>query len=355
MESEPVTKAIAVDAMGADRGAEEVVAGIAIALKNGWIHDQIHLVGKEDELATLLQQHHLSAQPQIIIQPATDVIGMDEKPIQSIRSKPDSSLVKTIGLVKSGLCGAAVSCGNTGSLMACATIKLRPVEGVSKPALASVWPSAGSRFIVLDVGANPQCRPENLLHYGILGYQYAKDALGIDHPRVGLLSIGTEESKGTDLTLAAHELLKGIAEQINYCGPIEGFQLFNNEVDVVVTDGFTGNVLLKSCESLWKMLKGLMKEEFTKSPLRLAGALLLKGGLKQTKERLDPNNHGGAPLLGLRGTVLKAHGSSDRIAIANAIRIAAIAIEHKLAEHTVDAISSANKTLGDALTKDAAS
>ncbi len=231
----------------------------------------------------------------------------------------------------------------------CATIKLRPVEGVSKPALASVWPGAGNHFVVLDVGANPLCKKENLLQYAVLGYQYAKDALGIAHPRVGLLSNGTEVTKGTGLIVETHDLLQAIQGQIHYVGPIEGFDLFNNTVDVVVTDGFTGNVLLKSCESLWKMLKGLLKEELTKTPLRMAGALLLKGGLEETKRRLDPNNHGGAPLLGLRGTVLKAHGSSDRVAIANAIRVAATAMEHNLASHTVTAIATANETLGQSL------
>jgi glycerol-3-phosphate acyltransferase PlsX len=351
MEVAPEIKAVALDAMGSDKGPSEVVAGLSIALKNGWVAENIHLVGQESVLTELLEEHELQAHPQIILHPAQEVILMSESPIQSIRRKPDASLVRTIELVKQGKCGAAVSCGNTGSLMACSTIKLRPVQGVSKPALASVWPSANSRFIVLDVGANPECRPENLLHYAILGHQYAKDALGIAKPRVGLLSIGTEESKGTQLTKEAHALLEKVASQINYCGPIEGFQLFNEEVDVVVTDGFTGNVLLKSCESLWKMLKGLLKEELTKNPLRMAGALMLSGGLKETKARLDPNNHGGAPLLGLRGTVLKAHGSSDRVAIANAIRIAAIAIEHKLASHTVSAIANANLALGEDLTQ----
>ena len=274
---------------------------------------------------------------------------MQEEPIQSLRNKKDASLVRAVELVKEGRCGAAVSCGNTGSLMACSTLKLRPIEGVSKPALASVWPSIENKFVVLDVGANPQCRPENLLHYAILGNQYARDALSIERPRVGLLSIGTEEGKGTDLTNAAHKLLSGLGDQIHYVGLIEGFQLFNNEVDVVVTDGFTGNVILKTSESLWKMLKGLMSEEFRRNPARMAGALMLKGALADIKTRLDPKQYGGAPLLGLRGTVLKAHGSSNREAVANAIRIAGKAIEHDIGSHTVKAIAAANERLGDEL------
>jgi len=341
--------AIAVDAMGSDMGPSEVIAGVALALKSGWVPDQIILVGQEDALREQTVQQGLGDNPQLEHLYASEVIGMHEKPIQSLRSKKDASLVRAVELVKEGRCGAAVSCGNTGSLMACSTLKLRPIEGVSKPALASVWPSVENKFVVLDVGANPQCRPENLLHYAILGNQYARDALGIDKPRVGLLSIGTEEGKGTDLTNQAHGLLKGLGTQINYVGLIEGFQLFNNEVDVVVTDGFTGNVILKTCESLWKMLKVLLTEEVKKNPLRMAGALMLKGGLTSARNRLDPKKYGGAPLLGLRGTVLKAHGSSNREAIANAIRIAGTAIEHELASHTVTAIAAANETLGEEL------
>ena len=342
--------AIAVDAMGSDLGPSEVIAGVAIAFHEGWIVDRVVLVGQEKILQEGLREHGLAGNDQVEILAASQVIGMQEKPIQSIKEKRDASLVRTVELVKEGRCGAAVSCGNTGSLMACSTLRLRPIEGVSKPALASVWPSIGNKFVVLDVGANPQCRPENLLHYAILGNQYARDALRIPSPRVGLLSIGTEEGKGTDLTNQAHYLLKGLGDQINYIGLIEGFQLFNNEVDVVVTDGFTGNVILKTCESLWKMIKGMVTEEVRKNPLRMAGALMMKGALKSARERLDPKQYGGAPLLGLRGTVLKAHGSSNREAVAGAIRIAGTAIEHNIGSHTLTAITAANETLGDELT-----
>ena len=344
------TLSIAVDVMGSDMGPPEVVAGVAIALKNGWVRDKLILVGQEDVLEQTLSEAGIANDPSIELFPASEVIGMQEKPIQSLKGKKDASLVRAVELVKEGKCSAAVSCGNTGSLMACSTLKLRPIEGVSKPALASVWPNLDSKFVVLDVGANPQCRPENLLHYAILGNQYAKDALNIASPRVGLLSIGTEEGKGTDLTNQAHSLLKELGDQINYIGLIEGFQLFAGEVDVVVTDGFTGNVLLKSCESLWKMLKGLVGDEIRKSPVRMAGAMLMKGGLKDIKGRLDPKQFGGAPLLGLKGTVLKAHGSSDREAIANAIRIAAVAVEHDIGPHTISAINAANEVLADKLT-----
>ncbi len=325
------------------------MAGVGIAAKNNWVSEKLLLVGDKAVINEHLEPSGLSGFGNIEIFHASEVIGMQEKPIQSLRAKKDASLVRAVELVKDGVCGAAVSCGNTGSLMACSTLKLRPIDGVSKPALASVWPSLENKFVVLDVGANPQCRAENLLHYAILGNQYAKDALNIDSPRVGLLSIGTEEGKGTDLTNQAHQLLKSISGQLDYVGLVEGFQLFNNEVDVVVTDGFTGNVILKTCESLWKMLKGLIAEEVKKSPIRMAGAFMLKGGLASAKNRLDPKNYGGAPLLGLKGTVLKAHGSSNRDTIANAIRIAGTAIQHEIGAHTLTAIATANEAVADAL------
>jgi glycerol-3-phosphate acyltransferase PlsX len=340
---------IAVDAMGADLGPEEVVAAAALALKNNWATDKLILVGQESILEPLLVEHASEFSDRIDVFNASEVIEMHEKPIQSLRSKKDASLVRAVELVKHGTCGAAVSCGNTGSLMACSTLKLRPIQGVSKPALASVWPRRNGKFVVLDVGANPQCKAENLAHYAILGHRYAIDALGSEKPRVGLLSIGTEEGKGTELTTQAHTLLKTLGNQIEYAGLIEGFDLFESDIDVVVTDGFTGNVLLKSCESLWKMLKGVISDEVRKSPLRMGGALLMKGALGDVKTRLDPKQYGGAPLLGLRGTVLKAHGSSNREAIANAIRIAEIALEHDLASHTLEAIAQANNALKPAL------
>jgi glycerol-3-phosphate acyltransferase PlsX len=343
--SNSINKSIALDVMGSDLGPSEVIQGAAIALKNGWIPENVVLVGIEEVVEPLIEQYGLKDNPKVTLFSAAEVIGMHEKPIQSIKSKKDSSLVRAIELVKLGQCAAAVSCGNTGSLMACATLKLRPIEGVSKPALASIWPSRLNQFVVLDVGANPQCRPENLFHYAILGSQYAKDALQIENPRVGLLSIGTEEGKGTDLTDATHAMLKKLKGQINYVGLVEGFQLFNNEVDVVVTDGFTGNVVLKTCESLWKMLKGIVTDEVKKSPISMVGAVLMKGALKNTKARLDPKNFGGAPLLGLRGTVLKAHGSSDKDAISNALRIAGIAVKRDLREHSAKAILKANALL----------
>lgn len=336
---------IALDVMGSDQGPAAMIQAARIALEHNWVPQSLLLVGDPAIISKARSEQGLAAHPKLEVQPASEVIEMHEKPIQSLKAKKDASLVRTIEAVKDARCAAAVSCGNTGALMACATLRLRPIEGVSKPALASVWPSRENRFIVLDVGANPQCRPENLAHYAVLGNAYARSALNITKPRVGLLSIGTEEGKGTDLTNAAHALLSTLSEQLHYVGLVEGFQLFNNEVDVVVTDGFTGNVILKTCESLWKMLKGVVTDEVRKSPVRMLGAVLMKNAFKDAKARLDPRTIGGAPLLGLRGTVLKAHGSSDAQAVASAIRIAGIAAQQDLFAQSVSAIARANSAM----------
>jgi phosphate acyltransferase len=336
---------IAVDAMGADLGCAEVVAGVKLALSVRRCGLRVALTGQPAEIEPQLRAQRLDRHPDLVVVPAAEVIGMHEKPVQSLRQKKDASLVRVVEQVKAGTAAAAVSCGNTGALMACSTLKLRPVDGVAKPALSSVWPRKDGHFVVLDVGANPLCRPEHLVHYAVLGSLYAQTALGMERPRVGLLTIGTEEGKGTELTAQTHEYLKKLGDQIHYCGLVEGFQLFRNDVDVVVTDGFTGNVVLKSCESMYKMLKGLVKEEATRNPVRLMGALMFSGALKSVRKRLDPDRYGGAPLLGLRGMVIKAHGSSSRHAIANAIAIAAKVARQDFRHQTEGAIALANQTM----------
>lgn len=345
---------IAVDVMGADRGPDEVLAGVGMALATHPQLQGIIAVGDEEVIQASLQRLKLHTHPKISIFHASQVISMEDKPIQSLKTKKDSSMVRAVELVKLGKCGAAVSCGNTGALMACSTLKLRPMEGIAKPALASVWPGKDRHFIVLDVGANPQCRTENLVQYALLGNQYAKLALGIAKPRIGLLSIGTEEGKGTQLTNETHLVLKKLEHQIHYRGLIEGFQIFEDEVDVVVTDGFTGNVILKTCESLWKTMKDMIREEATKNPMRIAMGLAAKGIFSGVRKRLDPDKFAGAPLLGLRGNVLKAHGSSSRTYIANAIGIAARLIEQDLLSKVQKDILNTSQTIHQALSEEAA-
>jgi glycerol-3-phosphate acyltransferase PlsX len=208
-----------------------------------------------------------------------------------------------------------------------------------------IIPSKISHFVLSDAGANPSAKPEHLVHNAVLGSHYARVALGLAKPRVGLLSIGTEEGKGNELVTETHDLLKRLDGLIHYCGPIEGFHVFDNSVDVIVTDGFTGNVVLKTSESLFKLLSGYLKEELMRHPVRKLGAFLSKGAFLAMKEQLSPDNYGGAPLLGLKGNVLKAHGSSNRVAVMNAIRVAHELIAADFNQHVIEDIATANSLI----------
>ena len=336
---------IAVDAMGGDLGTAEVVRGVALALEEIDDLERIVLVGKERLLERLVKVAGLADESRLSIYPASQVIDMDEKPIQSLKRKKDSSLVRAIELVKEGTCQAIVSCGNTGSLMAGSTIRLRPLPGIERPALATAMPSKSEYFVVIDAGANTSARPNHLVHYAILGGHYARVCLGISNPRIGLLSNGTEEGKGNDLTIAAHKLLKEVGSIINYEGLVEGLDVFSNRADVIVCDGFTGNVMLKSCESLFLSMRDFLKEEINKNPIRLTGSLLSQGAFRGLKDQLSPDRYGGAPLLGLRGHVVKAHGSSNKYAFLNAIRVATKIVVNQMNSSALADIEKANELI----------
>jgi len=316
--------------MGGDLGPAEVVAGVRLALRDHSSGLRIILVGDKAALERSVEAEGLSTDNRVEIFHASEIIGMDEKPIAALKQKKDSSMSRAIELVKDGRADAVISLGNTGALMAGGTLRLRPMEGVSRPALATVIPSRGHQFVLIDAGANPDADPIHLLHNALLGKEYARCALNIKNPRVGLLTIGTEEGKGSEKILEAHALLKSANGLFNYCGPVEGFQLFRNEVDVVVCDGFTGNILLKTLESCFDMLKTFLKEELMENPMRKAGALLSMGAYNAVKKELNPESLGGAPLLGLNRLVIKAHGSSKRGHVAGAIRVAGEALQHEI-------------------------
>ncbi len=316
------TGRIAVDAMGADLGPAEVVAAVQMALTDFADLNPITLVGDEAVLKPLITSHGLNGHPSLRLFHASEVITMDDKPIPALKRKKDASMFRAIEMVKSGEASAVVSCGNTGALMAGGTIKLRTLDGIERPALAAIIPRKNGYFILIDAGANPEAEPEHLVHNALLGTHYARIILGVAKPRVGLLTIGTEEGKGNALTSATHEYLKQLGDLVNYVGPTEGFQVFTDHCDVAVCDGFVGNLLLKSWESLAHFFSATLKAELKANPLRMGGAILSKGAFKALKQRMNPEVYGGAPLLGLRGNVLKAHGSSSRIAIKNAIRAA---------------------------------
>ncbi len=327
--------------MGGDLGPGEVVAAVKLALAE--VADPIVLVGNRAELEPLVAQAGLTGHDRLSIVHASEVITMEDKPLQALKRKKDSSMLRAIELVKSGEARVAISCGNTGALMAGGTLRLRMMNGVDRPALAAVIPRTGGYFILIDAGANPEARPEHLVHNAVLGANYAKVILGLTTPRVGLITIGTEEGKGNALIAETHEQLKKITSVINYVGPIEGFQVFRDTVDVVVCDGFVGNTLLKTWESLAKFITTMLKEELQQNPLRMAGAVLANGAFASLKSRMNPDRYGGAPLLGVRGNILKAHGSSNRHAIASAIRAAAKIIHQDLYHHIEQDVARANE------------
>ena len=327
--------------MGGDLGPAEVVAAVKLALAEEI--DPIVLVGDRAILEPLLAQAGLRGHPRLSLVHASEVITMEDKPLLALKRKRDSSMLRAIELVKNGEARVAISCGNTGALMAGGTLRLRMMTGVDRPALAAVIPRTEGCFILIDAGANPEARPEHLVHNAILGANYAKVILGLDSPRVGLITIGTEEGKGNALIAETHEQLKKISSVINYIGPIEGFQVFRNTVDVVVCDGFVGNTLLKTWESLSKFIITMLREELQQNPLRIAGAVLARGAFDSLRARMNPDRYGGAPLLGVRGNILKSHGSSNRHAIASAIRAAGKIIHQDLYRHIEQDIARANE------------
>jgi glycerol-3-phosphate acyltransferase PlsX len=341
------TARVALDAMGGDMGPAEVVAAVKLSRDIPGLNP-ITLVGDEAVLRPLLSSAGLENDTSIQVLHASEVITMDDKPLQALKRKKDSSMIRAIELVRSGEAGVVVSCGNTGALMAGGTLRLRTMQGVQRPALAAIGPRQGGQFVLIDAGANPEAKPEHLLHNAILGSHYCRVMLGVASPRVGLMTIGTEEGKGNALVSDANDLLRKVGSVINYTGPIEGFHVFENHVDVVVCDGFTGNIMIKSWESLVKFFSSMLKEELKANPLRATGALLSKGAFTALRERINPDRYGGAPLLGLNGNILKSHGSSNRRALHSAIIAANKMLKADLNQHIEADIQTANALINPA-------
>jgi glycerol-3-phosphate acyltransferase PlsX len=231
-------------------------------------------------------------------------------------------MFRAIELVRDGHADGMLSCGNTGCLMAGGTLRLRTMPGIDRPALCTMIPAPEHAFALIDVGANPSSTAKNLVHNAVLGAHYFRTVMNSENPRIVLLTIGTEEGKGSDLICEAHRLLKLASKDVNYVGPIEGFQLFENVVDVVVCDGFVGNILLKSLEAVARTVKAYIKCEIRKNPLRMLGAALAAGAFSDIKTQLNPDKFNGAPFLGLNGTVIKSHGSSSVEGISSALKLA---------------------------------
>lgn len=304
---------IAIDAMGGDHAPKEIVLG-AMKASRAFSDLQIILVGRENEI-----KKYLTDEERISIVHTEEVILGTDEPVRAVRRKKNSSMVVAAKLVKDGEANGCISAGNTGALMAAGLFVVGRIPGIDRPALAPTLPTLdGKGFVLLDVGANAEAKPDNLLENAIMGSVYAEKVRGIDNPRVGLLNIGTEEQKGNELTKQAYELLK--ASKLNFIGNVEARDLLDGVADVVVTDGFTGNMVLKTLEGTALSIFKMLKKALTSSVKSKLAAAVLKPDLKQLKAQMDYSEHGGAGLFGLKAPVVKAHGSSDANAIYNAIR-----------------------------------
>jgi len=337
---------LAVDVMGGDKGPQEVLSGLLKSTSFAPRDLKYLLFGPEQELTSLLGDNSDWRSIPHEIRHAPEVVGMEEKPIAGIKNKKNSSMALALQALKDEEAEAMLCCGNTGCLMAGGTIRLRTLEGVERPALCTIWPGRERYFTLLDAGANPHPKPFHIVQNAILGSNYARVALGLVRPKIGLLTIGTEEGKGNELIHEAHSMLKDInGTIINYAGLIEGFQIFENVVDVVVCDGFVGNIVLKACESLSKLIGSFLDEELKRNAIRKTGALLSMGAFRSLKQRINPEQFGGAPLLGLNRNVIKAHGSSNRNHVSGAVKIALDLVRHDMLGQMQDDIRGANELL----------
>ncbi len=320
---------IALDAMGSDRAPRPEIEGAIQAARHHGI--PVLLVGPEDIIRTELRRYPVAAALPIDVVHASEVITMDDKAMQAVRAKRDSSLRVGLRLVRDGQAAGFVTAGNTGAAMVTAKMVLGAIPGVDRPALAAVFPTAiGTVAILLDVGANVDCKPHNLEQFAVMGEIYFRSMFGTARPRVGLLSIGEEESKGNELTRESFQLLKQLP--LNFAGNVEGRDLYTGKVDVIVADGFVGNVALKTSEGVANLVRATLKETLKATITRQVGYLLSRSAFIDFKKRFDHTEYGGAPLLGVKGVCFITHGSSNANAIKNAIRVASEFAERRINE-----------------------
>jgi phosphate acyltransferase len=329
---------IAVDAMGSDRAPKPEVEGAILAARSYDV--KVLLVGKEDAIRAEMQNHPSASYiDNLEIVHAEEVIGMDEKAAQAVRAKKKSSIHVGLRLVREGRAAGFATAGNTGAAMATAKMVLGALPGVDRPGLAAVFPtSKGTAAILLDVGANVDSKPQNLEQFAIMGEIYSRNILNTHRPRVGLLSIGEEETKGNELTREAYKLIKELP--INFIGNVEGRDLYNGHVDVIICDGFVGNVALKISEGMVETVRYLLKESLRSTITSQVGFLLSRRAFADFKKRLDYSEYGGAPLLGVKGVCIIGHGSSNANAIKNAIRVATEFAERKINQKIEQEIAS---------------
>jgi len=308
---------VAVDALGGDHAPAVVVEGAVAACRDFGV--AVQLVGPEEPLRQTLRAMGGDHLP-IELVDASEAVGMAEK-VTRATLKRRSSILAAVERVRSGEADAFFSAGNTAACWTIAKMVLGTLEAVDRPALATVVPHASGRTVLLDVGANANCKPKHLEQFAVMGEVFTRTLLHVDRPRVGLLSVGEEETKGNDLTKEVHEVLK--ASGLNFLGNVEGRDLFSGRVDVIVTDGFSGNVVLKACEKLAETLLRMLREELGRNPVRRLGAALCAGAFRGLRRRIDASEYGGAPLLGIRGCCVIGHGRSNAAAVKHGIRVAA--------------------------------
>ncbi|MFT6169569.1 MAG: glycerol-3-phosphate acyltransferase PlsX [Celeribacter sp.] len=340
---------LSIDAMGGDRGPAAIVAGVSRSVsKNDSVNFIIH--GDAAQLEKLVQKHK-RLEGRVEIRDAQGVVSMDEKPSQAMR-RADTSMRSAIDAVKNGEAQAIVSCGNTGALMATSMIRLRKIEGINRPAIACLWPSRNPQSfnVMLDVGADIRADARDLLQYAMMGASYARNGLGLESPRIGLLNVGTEDHKGRAELKDAQDMIAKAADigDFQYVGFVEGGDIPGDRCDVIVTDGFTGNIALKTGEGTAKLVGDFLKEAFKATPLSRIAALLALTSLRRLQKRIDPRRVNGGVFLGLRGTVVKSHGSADATGVSAAIKLAyelaATGFSDRLAARVASAASAAQTT-----------
>jgi phosphate acyltransferase len=326
---------IAVDAMGGDFAPVEIVKGAVLAAQRYDGIKRLYLLG--DEQAIRRELDTIGSTPSSVeVIHATEVIGMNEAPALALRKKKDSSIGRAVDLVKAGEADAVFSAGNTGAAVAASTLKLRTLKGIDRPAIATIFPTPRP-FVLLDAGANIDCPAYLLGQFAVMGSVYAEAILHRDKPAVGLLSIGGEDSKGNEITKEAFRLLE--ASKLNFIGNVESPDLFEGKVDVVVCDGFVGNVVLKTSESVARAIGRWLKDELTQNLFRTMGALMIKNAVNSLKKKTDPESYGGAPLLGVNGACIIGHGSSSAEAVQNAIRVSGEWVRHNINDHIEERIA----------------
>src|SRR6267143_3483999 len=326
---------IALDAMGGDFGPPNLVAGAALALREYSHISKLFLVGDTAQIEAELRKLGCN-DGRIEIVHSTQVVDMSDRAWSAVRRKKDSSVSRAVDLVKYGQADAVFSAGHTGAAVAASTIKLRTLPGVDRPGIAAVLPTETNVFVLIDAGANIDARPEHLAQYAFMGTVYSRHVLGYKSPTVGLISLGEEDVKGNEMTKEVFKMLK--ASSLNFVGNIEGRHLFEDPVEVVVCDGFVGNVILKTCESISVAIFTWLKHELMRTPMRKVGALLARDAFNTIRGKTNYEEYGGSPLLGVDGICIIAHGASTPLAVKNALRVAAESIEQQVNPHIIDEV-----------------